>query len=157
MKTVFTYPLGPLPWSLADPYGLPRKTCKSKLSQHLEKHVKVTERYPDQSTSIFDGMAVLQKLKIPTGATFEVVSDRVFHAVTSNSSKRIDVVFDIYQDKSIKNVERSKRSSNEGVKYKNILQSFKVKSWNKVLRVSTNKTEEWKKDDFRIKLDDYSN
>ena len=26
MKTAFTFPLGPLLWSLADPYGLPRKT-----------------------------------------------------------------------------------------------------------------------------------
>ena len=163
MKTVFTYPLGPLPWSLADPYGLPRKTCKSKLSQQLEKHVKVTETYPDKSTSIFDGMAVLHKLKIPTGVTFDVVSDKFFNAVTSNSSKRIDVVFDVYQDKSIKNVERSKRSSNEGVKYRNILPSFKVKSWNKVLSISSNKTEivkflvaQWRKDEFRSKLDDRS-
>lgn len=42
--------------SLADPYGLPRKTCKSKLSQQLERRVKVTEKYPDESTSIFDGI-----------------------------------------------------------------------------------------------------
>lgn len=31
MKVVFTYPLGPLPWSLADPYGLPRKTSKAQV------------------------------------------------------------------------------------------------------------------------------
>ena len=36
MRLVFTYPLGPLPWALADPYGLPRKTNKAKLAQHLE-------------------------------------------------------------------------------------------------------------------------
>ena len=33
VKVLFTYPLGPLPWSLADPYGLPRKSNKAKLSQ----------------------------------------------------------------------------------------------------------------------------
>ena len=33
VKVLFTYPLGPPPWSLADPYGLPRKSNKAKLSQ----------------------------------------------------------------------------------------------------------------------------
>ena len=61
-----TYTLGPLPWSLAVPYGLPRKTSKAKLSQQLERRVTVTEKYPENATSIFDG-AVLQKLKTPSG------------------------------------------------------------------------------------------
>ena len=63
MKTVFTFPLGPLPWSLADPYGLPRKTNKAKLSQQLERNTDVAEKFPNNATSIFDGMAVLQKFK----------------------------------------------------------------------------------------------
>ena len=61
MKVVFTYPLGPLPWSLADPYGLPRKTSKAKLSQQLERGITATEKYPENATSIFDGMAVFFK------------------------------------------------------------------------------------------------
>ena len=32
MKLVFTYPLGPLPWSLAGFYGLPRKIRQAKLN-----------------------------------------------------------------------------------------------------------------------------
>ena len=75
MKIVFTYPLGPLPWSLADPYGLPGKTVKAKLSQQLEQRIPVTEKYPENATGIFDGMIVLQKLKIPSGATFHVVAE----------------------------------------------------------------------------------
>ena len=62
-----TYTLGPLPWSLAVSYGLPRKTSKAKLSQQLEPRVTVTEKYLENATSIFDG-AVLQKLKTPSGA-----------------------------------------------------------------------------------------
>ena len=77
MKIVFTYPLGPLPWSLADPYGLPGKTVKAKLSQQLEQRIPVTEKYPENATSIFDGMVVLQKLKIPSEATFHVVAESV--------------------------------------------------------------------------------
>ena len=108
MKIVFTYPLGPLPWSLADPYGLPGKTIKAKLSQQLEQRIPVTEKYPENATSIFDGMAVLQKSKIPSGATFHVVAERVFELVMSTGSRRVDVVFDVYCEVSIKNVERYK-------------------------------------------------
>ena len=43
-------------------------------------------------TGIFDGMAVLQQLKILFGATFLMVDVRVFEVVTSTGSRRIDVV-----------------------------------------------------------------
>lgn len=107
MKTVLTFPFGPLPWSLADPHGLPQKANKSKISQQLERRIEVTERYPENATSIFDGMAILQKFKPPVGASFPVVPDRLFDRVTSNYNKRIDVVFDVYQEQSMKNVERN--------------------------------------------------
>ena len=160
MKFVFTYPLGPLPWSLADPYGLPRKTSKAKLSQQPERRTTVTEKYPENATSIFDGMAVLQKLKIPPGATFYVVAEIVFGLVTSTGSNRVDVVFDVYREVSIKNVERLKRvSSSDGVKCKNILPAYTVKSWNKLLGVTANKSEivkflvsQWKTESFRSRL-----
>ena len=160
MKVVFTYPLGPLPWSLADPYGLPRKTNKAKLAQQLERRITVTEKYPENATSIFDGMAVLQKLKIPSGATFLVVAERVFEMVTSTGSRRVDIVFDVYREVSIKNVERLKRvSTSDGVHYKNILPAYTVKSWNKLLSVTANKPEivkflvsQWKTEAFRDRL-----
>ena len=80
----------------------------------------ITEKYPENATSIFDEMAVLQKLKILSGATFHVVAEKVFESVTSTSSNPVDVVFDVYRDVSIKNVERSKRVSvSDGIKYKN--------------------------------------
>ena len=160
MKVVFSYPLGPLPWSLADPYGLPRKTSKAKLSQQLERGITVTEKYPEDATSIFDGMAVLQKLKIPSGATFHLVSERVFELVTSTGSRRVDVVFDVYREISIKNIERLKRvTTSDGIQYKNILPAYTVKSWNKLLSVTANKPEivkfivsQWKTEEFRGRL-----
>ena len=45
-RLVFTYPLGPLPRALADPYGLPREINKAKLAQHLQKQVVITDSYP---------------------------------------------------------------------------------------------------------------
>ena len=107
-------------------------------------------------------MAVLQKLKILSGATFHVVAEKVFESVTSTSSNPVDVVFDVYRDVSIKNVERSKRVSvSDGIKYKNILPAYTVKSWSKLLSVTSNKTEivrflvsQWKTEAFRSKLGD---
>ena len=104
--------------------GLPRKTNKAKLMQLLEKGTAAVERYPGNACSIFDGMALLQRFQPPAGATFVVLADKIFNAVTSNPSRRVDVVLDIYFDVSIKNAERAKRSScPEGVKYKNSLSS----------------------------------
>ena len=46
----------------------------------------------------------------------------------------------MYRHVSIKNVERLKRvSTSDGVRYKNILPAYTVKSWNKLLSVITNK------------------
>ena len=119
LKTVFTYPLGAMPWSLADAFGLIRKTNKSQLAKKLENNILIAERYPTNASNIYDGMALLQRLKLPQGATFRVVAEKVFSTVTSSNSNRIDVVFDVYRDVSIKNAERSKRSSKqEGVRYK---------------------------------------
>ena len=91
MKVVFTYPHGPLPWSLTNLYGLPRKTSKAKPSQQLERRIIVTEKYPENT------------------ATFHVVAESVFELVTSTGSRHVDVVFDMYREVSIKNVERLKR------------------------------------------------
>ncbi len=106
-----TSPLGPLRWSLADPYGLLQKKTKAKLVQQLERYVTVTKDYPEKATSIFDGMAILQKLKIPSGATFHVVAERVFELVSSNDCSHVDIVFDVYREVSIKNVVRLTVSS----------------------------------------------
>ena len=160
LKTVFMYPLGLLPWSLADAYGLLRKTNKAQLFKELEKNVPVLERHLTNVSNIYDGMANLQKLKLPAAATFRLVAEKVFSAVTNNINRRIDIVFDTYPDVSIKNAKRSKRSArSESVRYKNILPGHPIKSWSKFLTVSSNKTEvvkflvtEWKKYGFTYKL-----
>ena len=61
--------------------------------------------------NIYNGMANLQKLKLPAGATFRLMAEKVFSAVPNNTSRRIDIVFDTYPDVSIKNAKRSKRSA----------------------------------------------
>ena len=160
MRLVFKYPLGPLPWAPADPFGLPRKTNKAKLAQQLENKVVIEDSYPHDTKSIYDGMAVLQKFKPPPGATFSVVAESLFAILTSNISKRIDIVFDINKDISIKNAERSKRATGpKGITYQNIFPGFQVKNWSKILNVSSYKTElvrflvdQWKQKQYREKL-----
>ena len=75
LKTVFTYPLGAMPWSLADALGFIRKTNKSKLAQLLQKNISILERYPANVCNIYDGMVLLQRLKIPQFATFRMVAE----------------------------------------------------------------------------------
>ena len=134
LKEAFEYPIGPLPWSLANAYGLLRKTNKAKLMQLLEKGTAAVERYPENACSIYDGMELLQRFQPPAGATFVVLADKIVDAVTSNASKRVDVVFDVYFDVSIENAERAKRSScPEGVKYENILPAYPIKSTKKFM------------------------
>ena len=75
-------------------------------------------------------------------------------------SRRVDVVFDVYREVSIKNVETLKRvSTSDGVYYKDILPAYTVKSWNKLLSVTPNKPEivkflvsQWRTEAFRGRL-----
>jgi len=102
MKVVFTYPLGPLPWSLADSYGLPQKTSKTKPSQQLEQRITVTEKYPENT------------------ATLHVVAERLFELVTSTGRRHVDVVFDMYHEVHVSTcIVRLKRvARSNGVQYK---------------------------------------
>ena len=59
------YPLGPFPRSLVDAYGLWQKMNKAQLFKKLEKNVPALERHPTNVSNIYDGMAILQKLKLP--------------------------------------------------------------------------------------------
>ena len=66
LKSVFTYPLGAMPWSLADAFGLIRKTTKVQLAKMLENNVPIAERYPNNASGIYDGMALFSKAQTYT-------------------------------------------------------------------------------------------
>ena len=97
-------------------------------------------------------------------ATFRTVAEKVLNHVTSTESKRVGVVIDMYRHVSIKNAERSKRECKaaDGMKCKNILARYGIKSWSKFLSVSSNKAElvkflleQWQSEEFRrLKLSD---
>lgn len=107
MQEVLCHPLGPLPASLATSNGLPRKTNKAQLGRKLEKLVQSTVVVPTPSTYLIDGMSLIQKLQVDHhtfGEIAEMALSRVLRE--GKGSSRINVVFDVYRDVSIKSVER---------------------------------------------------
>ena len=107
MKEVLSHSLGPLPWPLAAPEGLLRKTNKASLGNFLQKDVPTAESIPQYSATIVDGMYLVQKIK-GNQTTFGEIAKDLFSMILNEGagSQRIDVVFDTYQELSIKNSER---------------------------------------------------
>ena len=93
MKDVLAHPLGPLPWALANPDGTLRKTNKAALARELEKNASAANEILPPSSTMIDGMAMVQKLNA-SNKTFEQVAELAFSHLTheGSQSKRIDVV-----------------------------------------------------------------
>ena len=153
MKDVLTHPLGPVPWALATSEGFLRKTSKASLANELEKLSLPTEDLPSTSASIIDAMSIVQKTK-GRHKTFSDLSDAIFRKILAEGScsNRIDVVFEVYRDQSIKNAERvAQRGSSTATSFKNIQACHKIQQWDLFIKSSSNKTslirffaKEWK-------------
>ena len=61
--------------------------------------------------------------------TFAELSDAIFVSSlhTGTESSRIDVVFDVYRDESVKNAERVNRRSDSGILFSNIVAGVSTK------------------------------
>ena len=103
-----TYPLGPLPCSLATADGAPTKAAKSALLHILEGKAQPVEDAPASAVWILDGVAILHSMKyVPR--TFSSLASYVFQLVKSAASQdrtRTDLIMDQYPDVSTKNPER---------------------------------------------------
>ena len=76
-----------------------------------------------------------------------------------SNSKRIDVIFDVNKENSIKNVEREKRRAEFGNEFRNIHSEHKVQQWRKFRLNPKNKkaftefvVKEWSRDKYRTNL-----
>ena len=140
MNDVLCHPLGPLPWSLASADGSLRKTNKASLAKQLQKNMTAADMIPQPCAQIIDGMAMVQKIR--GDKTFAEVADNLMYIVLNEGtdSQRIDVVFDVYRDNSIKNPEREKRGSENGHEFRNIKADHKIHQWRKFLSNSKNKS-----------------
>ena len=67
-------------------------------------------------------MALVQKLKVSDQMTFGQIADAALSRVLQEggSSRRIDVVLNVYNETSMKFVERERREEEESVTYKDL-------------------------------------
>jgi hypothetical protein len=121
MKDVLSYPHGAKPWSLANGDRTLKKTDKANLGKHLEKETAKLDALLGRTATIIDGMAVVQKIH-GDNYTFAEISQKILNVVRSDGrgSGRIDVVFDTYNRKSIKNAEEINRGSAHGIVFNEI-------------------------------------
>ena len=86
-------------------------------------------------------MALVRKIT-PSGLTVEEYSVKLIEAVVNMSkyAGRIDVVFDVYLENSIKNAERTRRVSGN-IQYSRIIGNQRIRQWHAFLSSATNKTE----------------
>ena len=152
MRSIFKFPLGPLPWALAEPMGTLKKTSKATFLHKLEGPVEPLERVSGDYAMVFDGMV--------TNKTFGQLSTDLLEKILTTGSKvaRIDVVFDVYCDLSIKNVERKRRSKDQ-LLFKSIIATSQIKQWGSFLSCNKNKNSlveffvsQWKNAESRLKI-----
>ena len=116
VKDKLQHSLGPMPWALSTAEDFPRKTNKAALASNLRKNVQLAEGSPNNSATIFDGMALVQKVsfestQIAFGSLASSLMGMVF--LEGLDSSRINFVS--YKENSIKNTERSMRGEVPGV------------------------------------------
>lgn len=113
LRELVKYPLMPVPSAIGTADGFLLKTNKAKGFDFLTKGIEDADIPPDEKTlHIEDGNATFYTMKeVP--ATFRQISEKIFDVSTGRKSS---VLFstDMYQENSIKSVERSSRGSGEG-------------------------------------------
>ena len=129
MHDVFSHPLGHLPLALANADGSMKKTNKASLANYLETLIDSSDSIVSPSATLIDGMALIQKLH-GENHTFRELSEFIFDSTLSSGhgSTRIDIVFDVYREKSIKTAERVNRGSSEGVLFNSIRMEHRIKN-----------------------------
>jgi len=107
-RKVIAYPVRPLPWSLADPCWLPRKTTAqsqtlptARVTHHSHREI------PRERNQYFQYAWNVGLAEVEYPGPLEVrlvVAMGVFELVMSTSSRHVDIVFDVYHEVSINNV-----------------------------------------------------
>lgn len=162
MQDVLKHPLGSLPASLASNNGFHRKTNKAQLGKELEKLIEPTEVISKPSAYLIDGMALVQKMKVDY-LTFGEIADKILSRVLreGDSSDRVDVVFDVYRDISIKSAEKEIRGESDAITFKNLASGHKVRQFKNFSRNADTKTslirfvvQHWQTTSSRARLED---
>lgn len=164
MKTVLSHTLGPIPFSIGKPDGELASTNKAEIAKPIESLAPSQTPLLENSATIIDGMPLVYRVS-GKNLTFGQISKSIFQLALREGkhSKRIDVVFDVYKEDSIKTSERSKRGSSETFLVEEILPDQKIRHWDQILSSSKCKTRliefffnDWRKPWFSQKLQDKS-
>jgi hypothetical protein len=164
MQDVLCYPLGPKPWALVNADGTLKKTTKANLSSHLEKQVAFVDLPNGPKATVIDAMGIVQKIH-GENLTFGELSQHILSLVLNDGrdSQRIDVVFDVYTQHSIKSAERASRGSKDSILFREIKAGHRIKNWKRLLANSESKNrltkflaESWKEEEMRKRLGDTS-
>jgi hypothetical protein len=128
------------------------------------KNIPPAESIPKPQACIIDAMALVNKMNCDKN-TFLSMSDSVLSSVLKEGAgcKRIDVVFDVYREISIKNAEQAARAGEDTITYKHIAPGTKITQWKNFLHSSINKNNfiqflvsQWQEDRCRCRLKDES-
>ena len=107
-----------MPWALATPEGLPRKTNKAALAAQLQKNEHLVQRIPENAATITDALGLVQKINVASSQnTFGSVASTFFTMALNKGGPqrtRIDIVFNTYREISITNVEWYQRGGSRG-------------------------------------------
>ena len=139
MRSLFKYPLLPLPLALAEMDDTLKKTAKSVLLNKLERAIVTTEGLQSNYCMIIDGMVAIRQLKA-FGLTYKEFVEKLLKSAikTVKNPEKIDVVFDIYLNNSITDAERNRRSHGE-LMLNQILPTSQIKQWNLLLSSDSHK------------------
>jgi len=157
LNDALRHPLGPCPWALesADA-GIAEENQQIITCQGASQNMTAADMIPQPCGRIFDGMVMVQKIR-GDQKTFAQLANSMMSMVLheGTNSQRIDVVFDVYRNNSIKNHKREKRGSESGHKVRNF-KTDKIHQWRTFLSNSKNKSllskcisEKWQNERYR--------
>ena len=115
LPCIFSFPLTPIPLSLAHIDGGMLKTPKAKLLKELEQRIESDEP-PFVDVYIADGFFFLH-LFVDIPSSFGALAKKILTKLCSQNAREIHILFDKYQSPSVKDVEHGVRQAVK-VKYR---------------------------------------
>ena len=145
LEIAFSYPITDLPLSIANIDGTLRTGQKCLLRNHLitESNAEV-ETSPHNASWIVDTMSIIRTMK--PEKTFKDFFRKLMNIVSPPSSfqpKRLELVNDVYKNRSIKSMARLKRGENAQRTHVNSVQQniLKGNDWTKCFKNNDNKND----------------
>lgn len=148
LDRVLSFENAPVPLSLFHDDGTMTSTKKSDFLEKLENLVgpeNIPRSAQDVDCVVFDGMAIVQMLQPPTGSkpTYQQMAERFWTYIISacRPTSHVHVVFDRYEENSLKSQTRQKRGESASCAPVAIQPHMVIGDWKRVLTSSKSKGE----------------